>query len=217
MIVRKGEYFFKLMCKVYNFTCVYCFRLCYYTTESLSCKSNFLKEVRTTYGTGGFVCSFNDKELSEFQHFLERKFPFTEGNRVKQGITYAGKQAGDSVWVMNKDLQIDQDGNEIPQKEAKYSWPPIGGPCIDLPGKSISVRSIDLQCSIHLPLSSEPLHKLLKCMQPVFKHNFVPGKLLRLYNIITMLIMTYPIFPSSCVVCSIRYYGLPLRTSGGRI
>jgi hypothetical protein len=79
--------------------------------------------VRTTYGAGGFVCSFNDKELSEFQHFLEHKFLFTEGNRVKQGVTCAGKQAGDSVWVMNK--HIDGDEKKV---DAKYSWQPIGGP-----------------------------------------------------------------------------------------
>jgi hypothetical protein len=118
----------------------------------------------------GLVASFShsryDKELSEFQHFLERKFPFTEGNRVKQGVTCAGKQAGDSVWVMNKHLQIDGDGKEVHQKDAKYSWQPIGGPSIELAGKSTSVATIDLQSPIQLPLSSEPLHKLLKCMQP---------------------------------------------------
>ena len=158
---------------------VHClFRLCYYTTESLTFRQNFLKEVRSTYGAGGFVCSFSDKELSEFQHFLESKFPFTEVNRVKQGIICAGKQTGDNVWMMNKHLQIDEDGKQIPESDAKYAWQPIGGPCIELAGKGNSLGTIDLQSPIHLPLSSKPLHKLLKCMQPVFKHNFVPGKLI---------------------------------------
>lgn len=56
-----------------------------------------------------------------------------EDNRVKQGIRCAGKQAGDSVWVINIFLQIDKDGK--PQTDKKYSWQPIGGPCIELAGK----------------------------------------------------------------------------------
>ena len=48
-------------------------------------------EIRTTFGAGGFVCSFSDKELAEFHHFLERDFPFKDPCKVKTGVTCAGR------------------------------------------------------------------------------------------------------------------------------
>ena len=50
-------------------------RLCFHTVESLL-RQNFLKEIRMTFGAGGFMCSFSDKELAEFHHFLEKNFPY---------------------------------------------------------------------------------------------------------------------------------------------
>ncbi len=158
----------------------YLYRLCYYTTESLVYKQNFLKEIKLTFGAGGFVCSLTDKELSEFQHFLESTFPFTEAKRVKQGVAFAGKVVDDNVWVLNQHLQIDEDGKQIPEEETKYAWQPIGGPSIEVAGKGNTMTVIDLQSPILLPLqSSDPLQRLLRRMQPVFKHNFIPGVLLR--------------------------------------
>ena len=55
-------------------------------------KSNFLKEIRTTFGAGGFVCSLNEKELVEFHQFLERSFQFDDPSKVKKGVYIAGKQ-----------------------------------------------------------------------------------------------------------------------------
>lgn len=138
-------------------------------------KSNFLKEIRTTFGAGGFVCSFNEKELVEFHQFLERSFPFDDATKVKKGVHTAGKQAND-VWVVSKDIHIDGKGNLIPLSDSAYSWQPISGPAIDIMVKGNVVGRINLECDVKLPLGSGCLSELLLAMQTVFKHNFIASK-----------------------------------------
>ena len=153
---------------------IFLYRLCYYTTESLLLKQNFLRDIRSTFGAGGFVCSLSEKELSEFHQHMERGFPFDDPARVKQGLECAGRQPNSSVWVLNKHLHIDEDGNQMHQSQ--FAWQPIGGPCIELAGKN--AQTINLESSIELPLQSAvPLHNLLKSVQSVLKHNFIPGML----------------------------------------
>ena len=149
-------------------------------------KQNFLKEIRTTFGLGGFVCSLSEKELSEFYQHLEKSFSFDDQAKVKMGLSCAGKQPGDGEWVLNKHLHIDEDGRQISESESKYAWQPIGGPCIELAGKNMLQTSIDLQCNIVKPLqSSQSLQKLLQLMQMVFKHNFIPSMLLYICTCMT--------------------------------
>ena len=90
---------------------------------------------------------------------------------MKTGIEYAGKQV-DGVWVLNKHLHISQDGAEIPEGMSKFAWQPLGGPCIELPGKG---SVVDLQCNIQLSLkSAEHLHNLLEVMKTLFKTTSSP-------------------------------------------
>ena len=159
-------------CVFMKFSLMY--RLCYYTTDSLLFKQNFLKEIRTTFGAGGFVCSLSEKELSEFHQYLEKGFPFNDPAKVKKGISYAGLQPEDNVWVLNKHLQIDAQGRQIAPNSMKYAWQPLGGPCIETTGKGSTI--VDLQSEIQLPLqSAEPLRNLLEVMQTIFKHNVIPS------------------------------------------
>ena len=65
------------------------------------------------------MCSFSEKELAEFHQQLESTFPFDDPARVRKGITYAGKQPDDDVWVLNKNLQIDGDGTQIAESQSK--------------------------------------------------------------------------------------------------
>ena len=151
-------------------------RLCFYTTDSVMVKSNFLKEIRTTFGAGGFVCSFNEKELVEFHQFLERSFPFDDPSKVKKGVYIAGKQAN-NIWVVSKDVHIDGDGSLIRLSDSVYSWQPISGPAIDIMVKGSVVGRINLECDVKFPLESGCLSELLHAMQEVFKHNFIASKL----------------------------------------
>ena len=100
------------------------------------------------------MCSFNEKELAEFHQYLEKSFPFSDATKVKCGVFCAGKQPGEEVWALNNHLFIDGNGSAIPEDANRFVWQPIGGPSIELAGKS-TAGAVDLQCSIHLPLLSE--------------------------------------------------------------
>ena len=64
-------------------------------------KQQFIRDLCKTFGTGGLVCSFNDKELAEFHQYLEQKFPFNNEQKVKKGLQYAGRQPDDNFWVLS--------------------------------------------------------------------------------------------------------------------
>ena len=139
-------------------------------------KHSFLKEIRLTFGSGGFVCSFNEKELADFHQFLERGFDFNDPKKVKKGLQCVGKQR-DAIWVLNKDVHVDRLGNQISLDDSPYAWQPIGGPCIEVLGRGSAIGEISLECDIQLPLDfSACIPSLLKAMQPVFKHNFIASK-----------------------------------------
>lgn len=143
-------------------------------------KHTFLKDIRQTYGSDGFICSFNEKELADFHHFLERGFPFRDPQKLKQGVQWVGKQ-DDAVWVLSQSVHINADGDQIPLDASPYSWQPIGGPTIDLMGKGSTAGKFSLECDIKLPLESfSSLQNLLQKMQPVFKHNYIAGELILL-------------------------------------
>ena len=42
-------------------------------------------------------------------------------------IFQAGRKMG-KVWVLSRELQIDENGNEIDVNLSPFTWPPIGGP-----------------------------------------------------------------------------------------
>ena len=147
-------------------------------------KQQFMRDLCKTFGTGGLICSFNDKELAEFHQFLEQDFPFSDDSKVKKGIRYAGRQE-DGFWVVNPEVHINPSGQLVPVGVSQYNWQPIGGPAIDLIGRDTGT-SISLQCDIKYPLESkESLKALLEAMQSVFKHNFVAGTSLLLLAVHT--------------------------------
>lgn len=112
-----------------------------------------MSELRSTFGSGGFVCSLSERELADFHNFLERSFPFTFAGKVKKGVTCVGRQPETSTWVLNESVQIGEDGNLVPCDSSQYSWTPIGGPCIEVVhGKSRS--AIDIKSEILTPLES---------------------------------------------------------------
>ena len=134
----------------------------------------FKRYYKKSFGSGGFVCSLSDKELSEFQQNLEKSFDFDDPTKIKKGLC-AGKQPEINIWVLNDHVQIDEDGNLIPLDQRKLAWQPIGGPCIETIGKSYCASG-DLKSDVKLPLeSSQTLTNLLRRMRNVFKHNFIPS------------------------------------------
>ena len=140
-------------------------------------KQQFIRDLCKTFGTGLLVCTFNDKELAEFLHYLEQTFTFSEDHKVKKGILYAGRQPDDNFWVLSPSLHINSSGDFVPASDSKYAWQPIGGPVVQLIGKDSAASSMGLESEVQLHLeSSSSLRELLEAIRAVFKHNFIAGR-----------------------------------------
>lgn len=127
-----------------------------------------MSEIRQTSGSGGYNCSFSERELCDFHNFLEKSFELQDEGRHKIGVPHMGK-LNDDVWVFNEQLQINSKGQKI---ESQYIWPGIGGPSIETTfGKKINIKS-----SVKLPLEHKhALCDLVLMMKNVLKHNIIPG------------------------------------------
>ena len=54
-------------------------------------KQQFMRDLCKTFGTGGLICSFNDKKLAEFHQFLEQDFPFSEAKSRRESSMLVDK------------------------------------------------------------------------------------------------------------------------------
>ncbi len=142
----------------------YCsYRVCYFTSESTNRKSDFIRELNASYKQACLQCSFSDKELSEYIQFKKRK---SVDLPVKYAVSNVGQQS-DSVWVLGSGVYISDEGEEISAEQSKHVW--IGN-IYHGPGVASSLD----QCTIELPLRTEPLAVLLLALKQSMKHNFFP-------------------------------------------
>jgi hypothetical protein len=138
-------------------------RVCYFTSESTNRKSDFIRELNASYKLACLQCSFSDKELSEYIQFKKRKNVTLP---VKYAVSNVGLQS-DDVWVLGSNIYISDGGEEISVEQSKHVWI---GDIYRGPG----VASTLDQCTIELPLSTEPLTVLLLALKESMKHNFIP-------------------------------------------
>ena len=115
-----------------------------------------MTQINNTYGSGGMSIAFNDQQFSSFIQFSKGQNKID----VVTAATFSGEQVCKKVWVMGSKLQLDSNGEEIPENEYQYMWYNMH--------TSTSILPI-----IKLPLSSTPvLHSLLSHLKVVMKHNF---------------------------------------------
>lgn len=144
-------------------------RLCYFTCESTNRKVDWLKEINWAYHgslQGGLMCSFTDKEVSEFIQAKKRSCgPLT----TKRAVSMVGRQANGS-WVLNNNLIVGPDGKEVSIDESPYIWIShlLEGPGLAKPADAINIE---------LPLCTEPLKPLTQALRSILQHNFFPGLL----------------------------------------
>ena len=83
-------------------------------------KSKFIAQLNNSFGSGGMSLAFNDNQFSLFLQFLKK-----EAGRnlpIRKAVTVIGKQGNSSVWVLGRDLQLDAEGEVIPNPEQTYMW-----------------------------------------------------------------------------------------------
>ena len=143
--------------------------------ESTNKKSDFMKCLNFSYRTACLQCSLSDKDVSEYVQFLKRE---SLNLPKKYAIHRVGQQI-DNTWVFSRNVHISSSGVRIPTENSSFVW--IGDVFIG-PG----IASQKDECSISLPLSSDPLNHLLRKLQEVLKHNFMPCVLLMASGILCL-------------------------------
>lgn len=113
---------------------------------------------------GGLMCSFTDKELSEFIQAKKRIHGTLE---IKHAVAYVGKQAN-GYWVLNSELTVNEDGDRVSCEDSPYIW--LG--CMH-DGRAIA-KATDA-VTVSLPLSTENIAPLLSQLRDILHHNFYPG------------------------------------------
>ena len=93
-------------------------RACFFTMESPSFKSKFIAQLNNSFGSGGM--SLNDNQFSLFLQFLKKEVG--RNLPIRKAVTVIGKQGNSSVWVLGRDLQLDAEGEVIPNPEQTYMW-----------------------------------------------------------------------------------------------
>ena len=113
------------------------------------------------------MCSFTDKEISEFIQFKKRRDGHLD---TKRAVSKVGLQNNGS-WVLNDQVIIAPDGRAVSTEDSPYIW--LGhlleGPGLAKPSEAIPV---------HLPLGTHHLSELVHALRPILAHNFFPGMLL---------------------------------------
>ena len=122
-----------------------------------------MKELNNSYKFACLQCSFTDTQLSEFIQFKRRK---TGDIAVKHAVSHVGKQE-DGMWVLGENIHISPNGDLVSVEGSKHVW--IGS-MFQGPG----VADGDIKCSVSLPLTTEPLSRLLCYLKKVMLHNFIP-------------------------------------------
>jgi len=112
------------------------------------------------------MCSFTDKEVSEFIQAKKRRDGHLE---TKKAVSRVGRQENGS-WVLNEEVLVGVSGQQVGLDTSPYIW--IGhlleGPGVAKPGDAIPVE---------VPLNSQRLEPLVQALRSILKHNFFPGML----------------------------------------
>ena len=151
------------------------FRICYFTSESTNRKGDFIRELNASYKKACLQCSFSDKELSEYIQFKKHKEVTLP---VKYAVSHVGMQS-DGVWVLGSRIYISDEGEQTSADQSKHVW--IG----DIYHGAGVASELD-QCTIELPLSTEPLTILLAALRESMKHNFLPSMITMTGTIIAL-------------------------------
>ena len=119
-----------------------------------------------SYRTACLHCSLSDKELNEY---IQEKKRSAGRLPLKNAVSHVGQQ-DDGTWVLGENGCISAHGESIPMEMSRYVW-------IGHLYQGVGVAATQ-QCKIQLPLTTDPLKKLLMMLRDSAEHNFVPSVLM---------------------------------------
>ena len=84
---------------------IYACSLCFFSMDSASTRYRFMKQINSSFGSGGMGLAMTEVEFSSFIIFLKSKS--TQSHMpIRKAATVIGRQQCGKVWVMGKTLQV---------------------------------------------------------------------------------------------------------------
>ena len=118
------------------------------------------------------MCSFNDKELTQYVEWKRRIFKRSTREQ-KKGVLTVGKQPCGKFWVLAENCCINSNG-ELSEDHV-YVWLKR---LVTYGHTQKELMIEDLKCVISMPLSTENFESLLHSLETCLGHNFLSGLLL---------------------------------------
>lgn len=140
-------------------------------------KIDFINQINATFGSGGMICSFNDKELSQYISWKKQLFYNNHPEREsKEGVLSLGKQKCGSIWIFSQNVAITRDG--LLATNHKYVWLKN---CLTLGGSSPKEISLDeITCNINsvhddnsTSIVNSKFEELLETLDECLDHNYL--------------------------------------------
>ncbi len=141
--------------------------------------TTFIQALNESLESGALMCQLYNAELSKYLMSLTNEFCRNQMNLgvprvryIKKAAECLGRQSGSRVWVMNKDVHLDENGKRINTIDSEYIWL----------GSLASSRSLThvapASDAALIPLLSSPqaaLDKTLTCLRQAVDNNFTPA------------------------------------------
>ena len=132
----------------------------------------FIEQLNYSFTNGGMTCAFTDKELSKFMLFLKDECRLSSIPKLK-AATCIRRQIDDSVWVMNSETMIDENGQMVTADECKYIWLDESHTCMP----DAILPSIQVLPQIMTPLTTNPMFRMMELLVQCTKHNYLSSLL----------------------------------------
>ena len=107
-------------------------RECFFTLKDAKSTSNFVQALNESLESGALMCQLYNAELNKYVMKLINDFGRKQIQNgvprlqyVKKAAECLGRQPGSKIWVLNSEIQVDDNGDLITPDESPYIW--IGG------------------------------------------------------------------------------------------
>lgn len=146
-------------------------RRCYFPTSSLTFRGNFVNLLSKSFGSGGLMCTFSEKEMAEYVKHKKTMFHNNNPHGIKKAVSVIGKQPHANIYVLGPNATFDESGNLLGLDECDVVW-------VSDMVSGAGVASYSLVCDVITPPSTAPLNELFNLIPRVFKHNTIPAVLM---------------------------------------
>lgn len=158
-------------------------RVAFFTAQDATCKRNWEQALQQSIDYPALKCCATNTQLSTY--LMAKYEAYAEEHNGMPPFQVAAKFLGlqsienDKVWVLNKMLQLDENGKQITPMASKYVWlGDFAAKCKSLSHYSIVNHSLSVQ--VNGPLSKKKaLKKLIGCLKDAYEENY-PAALLTL-------------------------------------